>query len=166
MVDLLFISASISSREPGISCPLRQEGSAVHSAFVVPSPLFRQRVQSGEEDIMPFDPSTDPRLIGLKRYAERGGDRGPRFDKGVLSVINAILKDGHFVRSRMVSLMVLSRDQEKISPAIITQDEQAELHDYIAAQGWSLEQATEFLEGVDYAERALGGYESRQDSDD
>lgn len=113
---------------------------------------------------MPFDPSSDPRLIGLKRIAEGGGDRGPRFDKGVLSVIDSILKNGRFVRNRMVSLMVLSRVQDGITAMIVTPDERAEFRDYIASQGWSLEQATEFLNGVDTAERILSVYEVKPES--
>ena len=115
------------------------------------------------ERLMSFDPSTDPRLISLKRIAEGGGERGPRFDKGVLSVIDALLKDGHFVRNRMVGIVVLFNAQRQVTPRLLTTDEEAQLQSFLKEKGWTLEQATEFLNGVDLAERALGGYEARNE---
>jgi hypothetical protein len=114
---------------------------------------------------MPFEPSSNPTLLNLKRIAERGGERGPRFDKGILSVIEAVLKDGQFVRSRMVGLSVLSMAQRNLTVKLITADEETELRNFIASRGWSPEEANEFLSGVDLAERCLHIYEVRSEPD-
>jgi hypothetical protein len=115
---------------------------------------------------MPFDASTDPRLIGLKRIAEGGGDRGPLYDEGVLSVINAILKEGHFVRSRHVGLMVLFVAQRQLTQKLLTSDEEAELQHFIASHGWTFDEASQFLDGVDLVERMLQVYEMRDEPTD
>jgi hypothetical protein len=112
---------------------------------------------------MPFDPSTDPTLLSLKRIAETGGDRGRRYDEGVLSVIEIVLRDGQFARNRMVGLLVCFNAQRNLSGKLLKADEEAELQSFIASRGWSMEQATEFLGGVDAAERLLHVYEVRDD---
>jgi hypothetical protein len=104
----------------------------------------------------PPDPRNDPWFIGLRGIAMRGGDRGPLYDQGVLSVIEQIERTGRHVPSLLKGLGHLAeRDPLR---AIYTPDEIAALERELAVRGWTIEQGAQFAKGVSDAEEALKAY--------
>jgi hypothetical protein len=107
------------------------------------------------------DPRTDPILLNLKGIATRGGERGPLYDQGVLSVIAQIEQLGAYKPSRFLPLIDLGRNplaaRSYLLPAEI-----AGLEHFLASRGWTVAEGAEFAAGVSAAESTLKHYRSEK----
>lgn len=110
---------------------------------------------------MPLDPSKNPTLLNLQSIAIAGGEYGALYDKGVLSVIETIIKDGRFVRSPVWGIILLAKGQRDGAGFLISSDEQAELQSFLDTRRWTLDEAIEFARGADAAARNLDVYEAK-----
>ncbi len=103
------------------------------------------------------DPRHDQLFLGLKEIATRGGERGPLYDQGVLSVVAQIEQSGTYKPSRLLSLIDLCRNPELVRSSL-TAAEVEELEQVLASRGWTLAQGAEFAAGVSAAESTLQQY--------
>jgi hypothetical protein len=106
-------------------------------------------------------PSEDPFVQNIKRIADRGGERGPRFDRGVLETIAALENDGELPRNNFVSCFVLLKMQKATGQKLLTEEEADGPSRFMKARGWTFDEAFEYVEGVDFVERMLWVYKDR-----
>ncbi len=107
------------------------------------------------------DPQFDPLLLSLKGIATRGGERGPLYDQGVLSVISQIEQSGTYKPSRLLPLINLGRNPD-FARSYLTTNEMTELEEELVSRGWSPEQGAEYAAGVDAAETTLNHYRATE----
>jgi len=94
-------------------------------------------------------------LLNLKKIAQRGGDRGPLYDCGVLAVVEEIEKTGGFTKSPICRLLLLVKLEHDVKCGIATADELGQASKFLTDHGWTLDQGFEYARGVDGAERLL-----------
>jgi hypothetical protein len=110
----------------------------------------------------PVDPANDPVVKNLKQIALKGGEKGPRYDQGVLAVVSQIEREGHFTRDRMCGILCLMGTQQKTNTRLLTDEEQAKGQKFIFRHGWTLEQAIEYASGVEFAESMLSRFRKNE----
>lgn len=118
------------------------------------------RLNKGDEQV---NPTSDPQLQSLKALALRGGDRGPHFDRGALTVIEQIEREGSYTPDRREGLICLAYAQRNGPPLLLTAEESAEAGQVLAGMGLTLEQGIEFFSGVSTAQQLLFRYRKQPD---
>jgi hypothetical protein len=103
-----------------------------------------------------FDnPQFDPRILSLKRIALNGGEYGPYYDQGVLSVITQIEGTGKFIPNPLRGLAFL-----KHNPNILTAEEKENFERALQLRGWTLDEGVAYSNGIEAAEIELYRYKS------
>jgi hypothetical protein len=105
------------------------------------------------------DYAHDPVFSGLKQIAEAGGERGPRYDQGVLSVIRQIEDRGCFDPDPIKQLAGIHYAL-KMRANIITPEEVRQAEEMARERGWTLEEGAQYAAGVMDAEKNLAAYSS------
>jgi hypothetical protein len=109
---------------------------------------------------MDQQPNQDPILLNLKQIAFRGGEKGPIFDQGVLTIINEIEASGHFARGGIASILSLMQlEQTTVGARLLTDEERSAGYQFIAQNGWTLDQGSQYANGVFFAEGLLNCYQ-------
>jgi hypothetical protein len=108
-----------------------------------------------ERDIM--KPHSDFMVENLRAVALKGGEYGPLFDQGVLSIINQIDETGSFVPG-IAAILIDMQSNPKAAEQCYTPEERAEALALTRERGWTLEEGVEFGKGVFHALTLLRGY--------
>jgi hypothetical protein len=102
-----------------------------------------------------LNPAHDPTLLALKQIAEAGGERGPLYDEGVLSVVRQVEAQEHFVRNPICGPLTAMQLQQQTQANILTPDELDQGRRFLEARGWTLDQSFQYVCGVKDAENHL-----------
>jgi hypothetical protein len=109
-----------------------------------------------------MNPESDFLFTGLRAVALKGGEHGPDYDQGVLSVIRQIEQTGSWEGSVMVVFLpVPSPDALR---TCFTQEELAEAERMRLALGLTPEQAEQYARGVFAAQHTLQSYKRKNES--
>lgn len=100
------------------------------------------------------NPQNDLRIIGLKNIALKGGEFGPHFDQGILSVISQIEKTGKFIPNPLRGLALLQ------IPGTLSPEEKENFENALRSHGWTLDEGVAYSKGVEAAEIELANYKS------
>ena len=95
----------------------------------------------------------DPMLMQLKRIATDGGERGPHYDQGVLSVIESIEQHGYY--ETVPAMRLLHGYKLNVESGAFTNAELDEAKQLAAKLGLTLKHGERFAGGVRYAENFL-----------
>jgi hypothetical protein len=109
------------------------------------------------------DYAHDVVFLGLKQLAEAGGDRGPLYDQGVLSVIRQIERRGCFDPDPIKQLAGIHHAL-KTQPKVVTPEEARRAEEMAKQRGWTLGEAAQYAAGVMDAEKNLAAYGDKKDS--
>ena len=109
------------------------------------------------------DMQSDTRLQDFKHAAERGSERGPSYDQGILDVFSAVEKDGYFRPSRWNSAIKVAVMQQNTATQMLTEEEDAAVLVFLHVNGWTLAEADQYCSGVVAAEELLS---ARKRTDD
>jgi hypothetical protein len=102
-----------------------------------------------------FDAATDPTLLNLKQIATKGGERGPLYDQGVLSVIRQIEQCGYYTPDRTAGVICLLLTEQNGGPELLTKAEREKAQRLLKERGWTLKQAVEYFDGIECAEKLM-----------
>lgn len=105
-------------------------------------------------------PGDDPLVRNLKSIALKGGDRGKFYDNGVLAVVEQIERQGHFEHNRIIGKMGLYKVQQDIAQRMLTDEEVADVTQFVSQYG-TFDEAYQYVDGLDFAERTLFPYKMR-----
>lgn len=94
----------------------------------------------------------DPLIEMLKSLATNG-DRGPLYDRGVMSVIAEVEANGFFVPNQIAK--DIHSLQLDIKAKTVTESERQSAFDRIEELGMTIESAAEYSGGILYAESML-----------
>lgn len=112
-----------------------------------------------------FKPTDDGTFLNLKQIARSGGEKGPLYDAGVLSVIDQIEKTGTFVKNPMRGIILLYSTHQKLPQRLLSDDEINQAKQFLAERGWTLAQAMQFAGGIDTAESLLSHLGPKKETD-
>jgi hypothetical protein len=101
------------------------------------------------------EPINDIEVQNLKKTAEAGGEHGPLYDQGVLTVINSIEKHGGFIPSRWVGAATLFKLGKDDGQSMLSHEEMVAMNGLFQHNKWSPEDAVFYAEGIGAAEKLL-----------
>ena len=96
-------------------------------------------------------------LLQIKSNATKGGERGPHYDQGVLSVTSQIEKTGKFSPNRLAEHVIMFRD----SPHSLSYEELQSIQRHLAETGMAADEALSYALGVEFAEIILRHFADR-----
>ena len=105
-----------------------------------------------------YDQRTNSAILDLKAQAEAGGEFGPYFDQGVLSVLGQIESAGSYAADPIrIADAVYQADAAGMA-GMVTAEERERAERLALEKGWSLQACAEFARGVMHAESRLAAY--------
>lgn len=93
----------------------------------------------------------------IKSIAVAGGEYGPHFDRGVLSVIQQIEARGFYVPNPIVGVDLL-HDKPDLAQVVFTDVERSDLLSECHNQGMSVEEGAQYARGVVFAQNQFKKY--------
>src|SRR5207244_2679575 len=110
-----------------------------------------------------MNPESDFLFTGFRAVALKGGEYGPYFDQGVLSVIRQIEETGSWEPNIMVAFIPMSSNPDAIK-SCFTKEELAEAEQKCIALGLTPQQAEQYARGVFAGQHTLKQYKRKKDT--
>lgn len=97
----------------------------------------------------------------FRKISQNGGDRGPLFDRGVLSVFDEVERTGSFKPIPWVGLVGAALALRDQGVQILEPDEIVAVERYVKESGMSLDALDLYLRGVISAESVLSRFAAK-----